>query len=143
MLRVNSAHSTHRAKFAQKTDVVSLHVPLNATNRHLIGESELALTQREGLLINTCRGPVVDDAALTRTLADGALFGAGLDVFDQEPTPLGNPPVKLDNEVRSARAKSGLSQQRTSKISRACSFLQGPLQLNRQNRLSNKSNRLA
>src|SRR5262245_51958931 len=86
----------------RRADVVSLHVPLNETTRHMIGAAELALMKREAILINTCRGPVVDEAALTRALADGALFGAGLDVFDQEPTPPGNPLLKLDNVVLSA-----------------------------------------
>jgi phosphoglycerate dehydrogenase-like enzyme len=86
----------------RRADVVSLHVPLNDSTRHMIGAEELALMKREAILINTCRGPVVDEAALTRALAEGALFGAGLDVFDQEPTPAGNPLIKLDNVVLSA-----------------------------------------
>ena len=86
----------------RRADVVSLHVPLNDSTRHMIGAEELALMKREAILVNTCRGPVVDEAALTRALADGALFGAGLDVFDQEPTPPGNPLIKLDNVVLSA-----------------------------------------
>ena len=86
----------------RRADVISLHVPLNDSTRHMIGAEELALMKREAILVNTCRGPVVDEAALTRALADGALFGAGLDVFDQEPTPPGNPLIKLDNVVLSA-----------------------------------------
>ena len=86
----------------RRADVISLHVPLNDSTRHMIGAEEFALMKREAILVNTCRGPVVDEAALTRALADGALFGAGLDVFDQEPTPPGNPLIKLDNVVLSA-----------------------------------------
>jgi phosphoglycerate dehydrogenase-like enzyme len=86
----------------KSSDVASLHVPLNDSTRGMIGAGELGLMKREAILINTCRGPVVDEAALTRALAEGKLFGAGLDVFDQEPTPPGNPLIKLDNVVLSA-----------------------------------------
>jgi hypothetical protein len=72
--------------------------------------------------------------------AFSALFGAGLDVFDEEP---GNPLLKPYNVVRSARAKCGMRPKQTSKISRTGGFLQGSLQLNRQDRLSNECNRLA
>ena len=68
----------------------------------MIGAGELALMKPTAILINTCRGPVVDESALTRALAAGKIFGAGLDVFDQEPPPAGNPLLKLDNVVLTA-----------------------------------------
>jgi phosphoglycerate dehydrogenase-like enzyme len=77
-------------------------VPLNDGTRHMIGEAELRQMKPEAVLINTSRGPVVDEAALTRVLSDGHLFGAGLDVFDQEPPPADNPLLKLPNVLLTA-----------------------------------------
>jgi phosphoglycerate dehydrogenase-like enzyme len=84
------------------SDVVSLHVPLNASTRGMIGAEELALMQPLAILINTARGPVVDEEALYATLSAGRLFGAGLDVFAQEPPPSQHPLLKLDNVALTA-----------------------------------------
>jgi len=86
----------------KSSDIVSLHVPLNASTRHMLGAAELALMKPLSILVNTSRGPVVDEPALTRALSSGKLFGAGLDVFDQEPPPAANPLLKLDNVVLTA-----------------------------------------
>ena len=86
----------------KSSDVVSLHVPLNDATRHMIGADELAVMKPDAILINTSRGPVVDEAALYRALGANQLFGAGLDVFDEEPPPPDNPLLKLDNVVLSA-----------------------------------------
>ena len=83
-------------------DVVSLHVPLNESTRGMIGAAELALLKPEAILINTCRGPVVDEPALCRALSENRLFGAGLDVFDQEPPAPDNPLLKLGNVLLTA-----------------------------------------
>ena len=81
------------------SDIVTMHVPLNASTRHMIGADELALMKPEAIIVNTSRGPVIDEVALTKALADNKLFGAGLDVFDQEPPPPDNPIFKLRNVV--------------------------------------------
>ena len=80
-------------------DIVSLHVPLSPATRHLIGAAELARMKPAAYLINTCRGPVVDEVALTAALESGGIAGAGLDVFDQEPPPADNPLFKLPNVI--------------------------------------------
>lgn len=84
------------------SDIVSLHVPLNASTRHLIGAEELAVMKPNAIIVNTSRGPVIDEAALTRHLSAGKIFGAGLDVFDQEPPPADNPLLRLDNVLLTA-----------------------------------------
>ena len=68
-----------------RADVVSLHAPATAETRHLIGEPELEAMPDHAILVNTSRGPLVDSAALAAALADGAIGGAGLDVFENEP----------------------------------------------------------
>jgi glyoxylate reductase len=68
-----------------RSDTVSLHVPLTDATRHLIGPAELARMKPTSVLVNTARGPVVDEAALAAALERGELFAAGLDVYDGEP----------------------------------------------------------
>lgn len=69
----------------KEADVVSLHVPLGSETRHLIGAGELSLMKRTAYLINTARGPVVDEQALVAALKKGMIAGAGLDVYEDEP----------------------------------------------------------
>src|SRR5262249_5334269 len=68
-----------------QSDFVSLHAPLTPETRHLIGERELRLMRPHAVLVNTARGPLVDEAALVRALREGWIAGAGLDVFEREP----------------------------------------------------------
>ena len=72
-------------RLLRESDVVSLHVPLTDATRHLIGACELGLMRSSAVLVNTARGPVVDEEALAIALEDGTIFAAGLDVFEREP----------------------------------------------------------
>ena len=84
------------------SDILSLHVPLNDSTHHLLGAEELAVMKKSAIIVNTSRGPVIDEKAMTKALSEGKLFGAGLDVFDEEPTPPDNPLLKLDNVILTA-----------------------------------------
>lgn len=82
-------------------DVVSIHLRLSDRTRGLVGSTELALLGSKGYLINTSRGPIVDEAALIRALRSEGIAGAGLDVFDREPLPADHPLRSLPNTVLS------------------------------------------
>jgi phosphoglycerate dehydrogenase-like enzyme len=81
----------------READVVSLHVPLNAATKNLMGPRQFGLMKPSALLINTCRGPVVDEAALHQALVSGQIAGAGLDVMAEEPGKPGHPLYSAPN----------------------------------------------
>ena len=82
-----------------RADVVSLHIPLTPETERLIGAAAIARMKPGAVLINTARGGLVDQAALTAALRSGHLSGAGLDVFVDEPVPLGEALLSLPNVV--------------------------------------------
>jgi phosphoglycerate dehydrogenase-like enzyme len=82
-----------------RADVVSIHLVLGDRTRKLVGARELALMKPTAYLINTSRGPIVDEAALVAALRQGKLAGAGLDVYDEEPLPLDHPLRNLPSTV--------------------------------------------
>lgn len=79
------------------SDFVTIHLVLSDRTRGLIGAADLAKMKRTAMLINTSRGPIVDEAALIAALRNGTIAHAGLDVYDREPLPAGHPLTKLDN----------------------------------------------
>jgi len=81
----------------ETADIVSLHVPLNDSTRHMIGAGELSRMKPKAILINTCRGEVVDEAALIKALQEHRIMGAGLDCQEKEPADPNNPLLKLPN----------------------------------------------
>jgi len=83
----------------KESDFVSIHVPLMKETLHLVNAEKLKLMKKTAYLINNSRGPVVDEKALYEALKEGRIAGAGLDVFEQEPIPVDNPLLKLDNVV--------------------------------------------
>jgi phosphoglycerate dehydrogenase-like enzyme len=88
----------------RQSDVVSLHVALSPQTEKLIGWEQLALMKSTAILVNTARGAVVDEEALLEALEQQKIAGAGLDVFEAEPLPSGNPFSRLDNVVLSPHA---------------------------------------
>ncbi|MBT1004286.1 C-terminal binding protein [Paenarthrobacter sp. DKR-5] len=87
-----------------RADVLSLHVPLNRHTHHLVNAEVLARMKPGALLVNTCRGGVVDTEALVEALQSGSLRGAGLDVFEEEPLPSTSSLLGLQNVVLTPHA---------------------------------------
>jgi phosphoglycerate dehydrogenase-like enzyme len=83
----------------RRSDVLAVNCPLTADTRHLVNAPRLALMKRTAFLINTARGPIVDQKALTAVLQDERIAGAGLDVFELEPPPADDPLLRLDNVI--------------------------------------------
>jgi len=82
-----------------ESDFLNISCPLNEETYHLIGEAELRKMKKTAYLINTSRGPVIDETALIRALQEGWIKGAGIDVFEREPTPVDNPLLAMDNVI--------------------------------------------
>jgi len=96
----------------KKSDFISLHVPLIPSTHHLIGEKELKMMKKNAVLINTSRGPVVDEQALVFALKEKQIFGAGLDVYEHEPE-MTEELKKLDNAVLQPHSASATIESRT------------------------------
>jgi phosphoglycerate dehydrogenase-like enzyme len=88
-----------RDEFFRRSDILTVHVVLSERTRGLIARRELALMKPDAILVNTSRGPIVDEAALIDALTTGALAGAALDVYDVEPLPADAPILRAPNTV--------------------------------------------
>jgi phosphoglycerate dehydrogenase-like enzyme len=88
-----------KQELLEQSDVLSIHLVLSDRTRGLFGAGELARMRRSAVLVNTSRGPIVDESALVAALRDGTIAVAGLDVYDTEPLPAGDPLTGLDNVV--------------------------------------------
>lgn len=95
------ARRVTKEELFRNSDVATLHLRLSPRSEGTVGEPELRLLGPEGILVNTSRGPLVDQDALIRALTEGWIRGAALDVFDQEPLPAGHPILAAPNTVLS------------------------------------------
>lgn len=121
--RSNAAFSEHGAlqcdtieSLLSQADIVSLHVPLNASTRHLMNAHRLSLMKSSAVLINTSRGGIIDETALVAALRAKALGGAALDVFEEEPLSAGRMPVDLPQLILTPHI-AGLTQQANTRVS--------------------------
>jgi len=96
-----------------ESDIVSLHIPLNSETKHLIGEKEFDLMKSTAVLVNTSRGPVIDEDALIDALTSGKIGAAGLDVFTQEPIQKDSKLLNLSNVVLAPHIGSATTKTRT------------------------------
>ena len=97
--RSAGAQLVTKAELFARADIVSVHLQLSGRTEGLVGTDELALLGPNGFLVNTSRGPIVDEAALVSALRGNVIAGAGLDVFAVEPLPAGHPLRSLPNTV--------------------------------------------
>ena len=116
-------------------DVISLHCPLVAETTHLINRETIGLMKKGAILVNTSRGPVVDEQSLIDGLREGRISGAGLDVFEQEPPPVDSPLRSFNNVILTSHAAS-VSEKAVETLQRkaaeaARDFLQGKMPVSR------------
>lgn len=86
-----------KQELLQRADLVTINCDLNSTSFHLIGEADFSLMKNSAVIINTARGPIIDEYSMIQALQTGKISGAGLDVFEQEPLSPDSPLRKMDN----------------------------------------------
>jgi len=95
----NQVAFVEREELYKRADVLSIHVPLTETTHHTVEQEVLDLMKPSAIIINTARGPIIDQSALFHALQDKKIAGAGLDVFEEEPVSEDNPLLGLDNII--------------------------------------------
>jgi glyoxylate reductase len=100
------------SELLKESDFISIHVPLTKATYHLIGEKELKMMKKTAILLNTARGPIIDEAALITALKEHWIFGAGLDVYEHEPK-ISKELKKLSNVILQPHTGSGTIETRT------------------------------
>ena len=88
-----------KEEFFREADIVSLHLPLTPETKHFVGKAQLAELGKEGIVINTARGGLIDTVALAEALTNETIYGAGIDVFETEPLPDDHPLRKAPNAI--------------------------------------------
>ena len=126
---VLSGHGAERVDFKTllaESDAISVHVPLNKNTRHMIDAEAFKLMKKTAVIVNTSRGPIIDEKALIAALETGEIAGAGLDVFEAEPVDFANPLLKMNNVIStphcgwySEESKIAIREQLTEDIVRA------------------------
>jgi D-3-phosphoglycerate dehydrogenase len=114
------AESVHLETLLRRSDFISIHARLSPDTKHMISESQLRMMKRTAVIVNTARGPIIDEAALLKALLDGSIAGAALDVFENEPLTADHPLLKLDNVIATPHI-AGASKENVSKASRMLS----------------------
>jgi D-3-phosphoglycerate dehydrogenase / 2-oxoglutarate reductase len=94
-----SVTAASMAELAAQADYISIHAPLTPQTKHIVSRDIIARMKTNAIIVNTARGPLIDEAALTEALSQGRIFGAGLDVFEIEPPTGDNPLFALSNVV--------------------------------------------
>jgi len=96
----------------ERSDYLSIHAPLNEETRHLLGADAFAQMKSSAVVINTARGPIIDEADLIQALSDNVIAGAGLDVLEQEPPDSDNPLLAMSNVVITPHVASATNRMR-------------------------------
>lgn len=99
IMKMEGVEKVERDDLFTRADILSLHLPLTAETKHFVSASRLAEMKKTAIIVNTARGPLVDTVALAAALTAGAIGGAGLDVFEQEPLPADHPLIKAPSSL--------------------------------------------